>query len=549
MTINIYDVEAEEVIKAGKALYMFEGALRGFKPSWSSDSRWLAYSHAVDNQNNAIFIYDSKNDKIHQVTSGYYSDMSPEFDPEGKYLYYLTNRSLSPIYSDIDNTFIYPNATQIAVASLRNDVPSPLAPRNDEVVIKEDDKKKEQDEKKDDKDKKKDKEDEGVKIDFAGFENRSVILTPKAGNIGNLQAVKGKLLFHRYPNSGSSDSKSSVMYYDLEEREEKTIVDDANWYVITDDHKKALVRKDRSWAIVDIKPSQKMDKKLRLSELEMMVDPRAEWKQIFSDVWRMQRDMFYDPNMHGVDWNEMRKRYGKLIDDAVTRDDVNYILGELIAELNASHTYRGGGDYNQTPERRNVGYLGVDWSIENGMYKIDKIINGAPWDVEVRSPLALPDVDANEGDYVLAVNGAKLDISKDPYSAFQGLADKTVELTLKDAKGDTNKTVLVDLMRSEYRLRHLAWIEANRKMVEKATDGKIGYVYVRSTGQDGQTEMIRQFIAQLDKDGLIIDERFNSGGQIPDRFIEMLNRKPLAFWAVRDGKNWRHPPQQFMVQK
>ena len=207
--------------------------------------------------------------------------------------------------------------------------------------------------------------------------------------------------------------------------------------------------------------------------METTIVPREEWKQIFTDVWRLERDMFYDPNMHGVDWQAMRERYGKLVDNAVTRSDLNYILGELIAELSASHTYRAGGD-SESPDRKNVGYLGVDWKLENGMYKIDKIIDGAPWDVEVRSPLSMAAVDVNEGDYLVAVNGQKVDASKDPYAAFQGLAGKTVELTLKDGKADTTKKVIVEPLSSETRLRHLAWIEANRKRVEEATDGKIG---------------------------------------------------------------------------
>jgi tricorn protease len=543
MTIRIYDIKEKELRKVDQGLYFMEGGLRNFKPSWSSDSRWLAYSREVDNQNKAIFIFDTKENKSMQVTSGYYGDMSPAFDPDGKYLYFATNRNLSPLYSDLDNTFIYPNATQLAAASLRKDVPSPLAPRNDVAEIKKDEKK--EDEKKDDKedDKKKDEKkdkDKSVKIDFDGFESRVVILPPEAGNLGNIQAVPGKVLFQRYPNSGSNEKKNSVMYFDLEEREVKTMVEDADSFVITADGKKALVRKSSTWAIVEIKPSQKLEKTIRTGEMEMTVNPKEEWKQIFEDVWRIERDFFYDPNMHGVDWDAMKKQYGKLIDNAVTRMDVNYIIGELIAELNASHTYRGGGD-SESPERRNVGYLGVDWTLENGMYKIDKIIRGADWDIEVRSPLDQPNVKGNQGDFVLAVNGVKLDINKDPYAAFQGLGGKTVELTLKDGKTDTTKKILVELLKDETRLRHLAWIEANRQRVDKATDGKVGYVYVRSTGIDGQTELLRQFIAQIDKQGVIIDERFNSGGQIPDRFVEILNRKPLAFWAVRDGRNWRHP--------
>ncbi len=537
MTINIYDIEKQKSLRVDQALYMFEGALRNFKPSWSSDSKWLAYSRELFNQHLAVFIFDIDEQKSHQVTSGYYSDSSPEFDPEGKYLYYLTNRNLSPVYSDLDNTFIYPNTTQIAVASLRKDVPSPLAPKNDIVEIKKEEKKEDKD-KDDKKDEKKDSK--GVKIDFDGFEERVVILPPSPGNISNLQAVEGKILFHRNPNSGSSDKNNPVLYFDLNEREEKTVIENVNSYTVTSDRKKILVSDKGKYGFIEIKENQKLEKTLRVGEMETIVNPREEWKQIFSDVWRMERDMFYDPNMHGVDWEEMRERYGKLVDNAVTRSDVNYLLGELIGELNASHTYRGGGD-NERAEQRGVGYLGVDWKIEKGMFKIDKIISGAAWDVEVRSPLALPGVNVKEGDYLVTVNGIKPDAKKDPYAAFQGLSGKTVELTFKDGSADTTKKVVVELLDSETRLRYLAWIETNRQRVEKATDGRIGYIYVQSTGIDGQTEMIRQFVAQIDKEGLIIDERFNSGGQIPDRFVEMLNRKPLAYWAVRDGKTWRHP--------
>jgi tricorn protease len=293
---------------------------------------------------------------------------------------------------------------------------------------------------------------------------------------------------------------------------------------------------------VDVKPDQKMKKTLATGSLETVVDPRAEWAQIFSDAWRIMRDYFYDPDMHGVDWKAMREQYGALINDAVTRWDVNYLLGELIGELNASHTYRGGGD-TERASRRGVGYLGVDWALEDGAYKIERIIKGAPWDSEVRSPLAQPGVDVNEGDFVLAVNGIALDTARDPWAAFQGLAGTAVELTVNDKPGTKDaRKVIVETLESEVRLRHLAWIESNRKRVDEATDGRVGYIYVRSTGRDGQSELVRQFAAQWDKHGLIVDERFNSGGQIPDRFIELLNRKPLAFWGVRDGADWQWPP-------
>ena len=320
------------------------------------------------------------------------------------------------------------------------------------------------------------------------------------------------------------------------------MVANANNYLVSADGKKALVLHQRNLAIVGIAPNQKMTKKLRVNEMEMTLNPKAEWKQIFNDAWRFERDFFYDVNMHGVNWDEMKIRYGKLIDASVTRADVNFVLGELIGELNASHTYHGGGD-TERAKRRSVGYLGVDWALENGKYKIGKIIKGAPWDAEVRSPLDMPGVDVKEGDYILAINGISLDTSKDPSAALEGLAGKTVELTVNShTHPDSARTIIVNTLRSEVRLRHLAWIEANRKRVEEATNGKVGYVYVRSTGIDGQNELVRQFMAQVDKEGMIIDERFNSGGQIPDRFIELLNRPALAYWAVRDGKHWQWPP-------
>jgi len=245
--------------------------------------------------------------------------------------------------------------------------------------------------------------------------------------------------------------------------------------------------------------------------------------------------------MHGVNWQGMRERYDSLLKDAVTRWDVNYVIGELIGELSSSHTYRSGGDL-ETGKERGVGYLGADFSLENGAYRIKNIIRGAAWDAEVRSPLDQPGVDVKEGDFLLAVNGLPLDVEEEPYASFQGLADKPVFLTVNSSTNlDGSREVLVQTLASEARLRHLAWIEKNRKRVEVATEGKIGYVYVPDTGRHGQTELVRQFRAQFDKEGLIVDERFNSGGQIPDRFIEMLGRKTLNFWGVRDGEDWTWP--------
>jgi tricorn protease len=276
--------------------------------------------------------------------------------------------------------------------------------------------------------------------------------------------------------------------------------------------------------------------------MTMTVVPRDEWRQIFTDAWRFQRDYFYDPNMHQLDWSALRKQYEILVNDAVTRWDVNYIIGELIGEISASHSYRGGGDTGVAPAKP-VGYLGIDWGLKNGAYYVREIIRGAPWDSEVRAAVDAPGVKIREGDYILAVNNVTIDTSKDPWAAFEGLDDGTIELTVNNTPSPAGSwKVLVEPMPSETRLRNLKWIEGNRKRVEEATQGKIGYIYVPSTGvADGQYELVRMFYGQFNKHGLIIDERFNNGGQIPDRFIELLDRKPLAFWAVRDGKNWQWP--------
>lgn len=540
MTINLYDINSDKLTEVDKQLWYYEGNLRNFAVSWSADSRYFSYGKDQMNRASAVVIYDTKEEKLHQVTNGFYNDSNPAFDPDGKYLYFLTNRNFNPLYSDFENTWIYTNSTQVAAVTLSKETLSPVAPKNDSLTVKKDEEVKVDDKKSEEKkDEKKVKE---IKIDFDGFEERLVILPPSAGNYGNLSAVSGKVIFHRIPNSGSADKKKPVMFYDLDKREEKTIVDDADAYQISADGKKILIAKQNSYSIVDIAPDQKLEKKLPTNQLEMTVVPKDEWKQIFNDVWRLERDFFYDKNMHGVDWKEMKKRYGALIENAVTRSDVNYIIGELIAELNASHTYRSGGD-DEIPLQKAVGYLGIDWELNNGAYRVKRIVNGAPWDSEVRSPLLASGLKVKEGDYILAVNGIKIDITKDPASAFEGLADKTVELTINNKPStDGSWTIVVKTLSDETRLRNLEWIESNRKRVEEATDGKIGYIYVPSTGIDGQTELARQFYAQFNKQGLIIDERFNNGGQIPDRFIELLDRKPLAFWAVRDGARWQWPP-------
>ena len=583
MKVHLHDLDKKETRVIARELWLYHDGLSRRKFSWSKDSRWIAFAHDQENQHTAIALYDTKDDKLHVVTSAYYDDEDPTFDPDGKFLYYRSGREFSPLYSDLDNTWIYPNSYQLVAVALRNDVPSPLAPRNDDegekkpkagdkdkepekkksddpdrkkddpqLADKKDEPKKDDakpDDKADDKDKKPEAKDEKkdektpktVEIDLADFEHRAVVLPPKGGNYSDLIGVSGKLVFRRLPRTGAGEQRSNLYFYDLEKREEKTICDDVDDVVLAGKGDKMLVRRKSDLAIIEPKEAQKFDKKVPVSGLETVVDPVREWEQLFTEAWRLQRDYFYDPGMHGVNWAEMRERYGAMLKGAVTRWDVNYIIGELIGELSSSHTYRSGGDLENSPQRP-VGYLGVDFSLENGKSRIKRIIDGGVWDAEDRSPLKRPGVDVKEGEYILSVNGLPLDAGQEPYAAFQGLADKPVFLTVNsEPSTEGSREVLVQTLSSEARLRHLAWIENNRKKVEAASGSQIGYVYVPDTGRGGQTELVRQFRAQFNKPGLIVDERFNSGGQIPDRFVELLSRKTLNYWGVRDGQDWSWP--------
>jgi tricorn protease len=539
--IYIYQLNQDNLIKVDREIDRTHPSLANFTMNWSPDSKWLTYSRKLPKGQRAIFLFNLEEEKTHQLTSGFYNDSYPVFDPGGKYLYYLSKRELDPLYSSIDATWIYPNPTKIIAVPLNDSIPSPLAPENNSIAIE--DKEKQSQEKDQNKSKKDKKEDQQLNIQINSFESRMVVLPPEAGRYSRLQAVKGKIIYHNHANKGSARRSSPIKYFDLEEKEEKTIVGDADNYIITNDGKQLLVQNNNQLYIVKLAPKQTLKDPVPVKDLYMTIDPRAEWTQMFNEVWRKYRDFFYDPNMHGVDWDGLRQHYATLLDDAVTRGDVNFIIGNLIAELNSSHTYVFGGDMERG-ERKNVGLLGINWKLKNGAYQIDKIIEPPQWENEVRSPLAAPGVDVEEGDYILAVNGKKINPDKEPYSAFTGLAQKTVSLTVNNRPSfEGSREIIIKTLASERRLRNLAWIDSNRKYVERLSAGKLGYIYMPNTATSGQTELIRQFYGQFDKKGFIIDERFNSGGQLAHRFIELLSRPIVHYISRRNGPNWQIPEQ------
>ena len=577
MRIQVYDFTRATNEVVGRQWWKYQGDLANFRVSWSPDSRWMAWGQDLTNQQSAILLHDLKEGKSHQVTEGFYNDDLPAFDPEGKYLYFRTVRNFSPAYSEHDNSWIYANGARVAVVPLKQGTPSPLAPKNDEE------------------ERGREKKSEtnspagsvgptnsvvaGVtnsvagstnalaqagtnapagstnsvapadapkvtEIDLGDFERRVVLLPVTPGQYDTvIPLAGGKVIYRRSPRVGADGGDPTLFLYDLDKREEKTVIGDCGAAELSADSNKLLVSSGGRWAVVEPKEGQKIDKVVPTGDLVTRIEPRAEWRQIFNDVWRFQRDYFYDPKLHGVDWELMKVRYGRLLDSAVTRWDVNYAIGELIGELNSSHTYRSGGDL-ENPSSRGVGYLGCDFVLTNGLYQISRIIEPSSWDAsEVRSPLQQPGLNVKTGDYLLAVNGEPLDPTEDPWAAFQGLADRTVLLTLSTNGTPTGtREVLVNTLDSEARLRHLAWQDENRRRVLEKSQGRIGYVYVPDTGINGQNELVRQFRGQVSRAGLVVDERFNSGGQIPDRFVELLNRPLRNWWGVRDGLDWPWPP-------
>ncbi|MEQ9617769.1 MAG: PDZ domain-containing protein [Deltaproteobacteria bacterium] len=510
--------------------------------SWSPDSRWVAYTKKMPNGLKSVFLYGADTKNTHKVTTDFYNHNSPVFDPEGRYLYYYSDTSFKPVYGDMDDTWIYPNSTQIYAITLRKDIMSPLAPRDEEEYVSDNSGKISNGDNNKNKGGK-------VEIDFEGIEERAVKIPVGAGNFGSLSSVKGKIVYLRFPPAGVENHNGpggTLQYFDLQDRREKTVIPKISDYAVSSSGEKVIYRSGDKFGIIGLAEGKKPGEgQINLSGMKFFIDPREEWRQIFNDAWRIQRDFFYDPNMHGVDWQGVKERYEKLLPFVVSRDDLNYVISEMMGELNSSHTYVSGGDIEEA-ERVSVGLLGADLELDEKReaYRIKRIYKGGELSADVYSPLGQPGVKVKEGEYLVAVNGNNLDASADPWKAFQGLEGETVTLTLgsePDSKNPRQITVKLISSGEDKKLRYLDWIENNRKRVEEMTGGKVGYIYLPDTAWQGQNELVRQLTPQAGKEALIIDERFNGGGQVPDRFIEFLDRPTLNYWAVRDFKDWRTP--------
>ena len=376
---------------------------------------------------------------------------------------------------------------------------------------------------------------EKVEIDIEGFERRAILLPVAKGNFHSLEVNhKNQLLYVR-----AGEGIKLFDINDKQKREEQKVNPAAGGFGISADGQQILIPKGRS-ASIQKASAGGSGKNVVTAGMTARINPKEEWRQLLTEAWRLERDFFYLENLHGVDWPAIRERYARLLEACSTREDVNFVIGEMIAELNVGHAYRSGGDLESGPQV-SVGLLGVDFALDQGAYKIAKIHEGAAWDVDARNPLAQTNVE--EGEYLLAVNGLPIDTAEDPWAAFTGLAGRTITLTVSPTPtlDDLARKVILKPISNEGDLRYRAWIERNRAYVEQQTDGQVGYMYVPDTGINGRNNFFRQFYSQIHRKALIVDERWNGGGYDPAVFIDALQQPITNFWAIRDAEDLKAP--------
>jgi tricorn protease len=499
--------------------------------SWSPDSKWITYTNPEQETMSKIKLYSVDDKKTYDVTDGWFESGSPAFSSDGKYLFFISNRSYSPTYSWTEWNHAYFDMAKIYFVTLAKDTKSPFEPKSDEVKMKEE--KKSDDKSKADDKKKEEPKGVTVKVDIDGLQQRVASLPITAANYRNLNVIGDKVYYIR---QGSKDPKAKLFLYELDKQKE-TELGDVNGYEISWDTKKMLVNMDGSYGIIDL-PNGKIElkDKLNLSDMKMNLDKHAEWNQIFNEAWRQMRDFFYAPNMHGVDWKKMKENYSQLLPYVNHRIDLTYVIGEMISELNIGHSYVGGGDYPKA-ERIKLGLLGakIERDPASKYYRIVKILKGQNWDASRRSPLTEIGVDVKEGDYIIAIDGKPTNEMNDMYAALVGKADKQVKLKVNSSPkeaGSRETTVLP--IGSEASLYYYNWVQKNIETVNKMTNGKVGYIHIPDMGANGLNEFVKHFYPQLRKEALIIDDRGNGGGNVSPMIAERLSRQLAMIGIARN---------------
>jgi len=576
--------------------YFWTFSANQLSQTWSPDNKWIAYTRQIPNGQHAVFVYSLDQAKTFQVTDGMSDALYPSFDKNGKYLYFTASTNVALSTAGLDMTSQEHRVSRnVYLAVLSKDEKSPLAPESDEENKPKDEKnpgqdkdknkdkdkaadhpkekgkdKSKADDKSADKDKDKDKDDKNkdagkdkdqkeepvvVKIDIEGIGQRILSLPIPAKNYLNMVPGKSGILFlSEGPQVVTEDDfpnlNQTIQKFDLSKRKVDKLMDEVNDFTVSFDGEKILYRKGDSWATASVDdapggggPPKPGFGPLKLDGWEVYVEPRAMWKQIYNETWRIERDFFYDPHYHGLDLNKVQKKYAPYLDGIASRDELTYLFQECLGEMTVGHMFVGGGEAPE-PKKVKGGLLGADYSLENGRYRIAKVYDGENWNPGNEAPLTQPGVNVKAGDYILAVNGRDLHASDNIYSFFEETAGKQVVLKVganPDSKSSRDVTVVpVD---SEENLRHLAWIESNRRRVDEATGGRVAYVHVPNTAGGGYTSFNRYFFSQVGKEAAIIDERFNEGGQLADYIIDYLRRPMLSRVVTRQGHDWSSPSE------
>jgi tricorn protease len=488
--------------------------------SWSPDSRWLAYSMEDANGYRSLHIWDSESNRSRRVSSEMFSEYNPVFSAGGEQLFFLSDRMFSPQIGSIEWNYVANRTTGVYAMMLTGDADNPFAPRNQEGLAKDEEKANGEDE---------GSESVTVEIEFAGLTDRVARAPVDFDNYSGLSAHGGHLLMVRsgaFFYGRDSYLKPELMAYSIEKRDSFVIAKDIGGYVAAADSDHVVVSQSGALNRFDIAQGEQTAKKADIESLATQRVRATEYAQIFDEVWRRYRDHFYVKNMHGYDWEALRERYRPLLRHVAHRADLNYLIGEMIAELNVGHAYIAGGDIAAT-QRSSDALLGAKFELDSdaGLYRIGAVYAGQNEEDKYRSPLTEPGVDAGTGDYVLAINGRKLEAGTNPYSLLKGAGGKLLELVLADdARGQNQRTVIVNPVTTENNLIYLQRVQKNRDYVSAQSGGKIGYLHVPDMGSSGIYEFVKWYYGQVRKQAMIIDVRGNGGGNVSQMLINRLSR-------------------------
>ncbi len=549
MRLQFIDIESKKVTLVDRSrIWEFNSF------DWSPDSKWIAYSRQLPNQFNQIMLHQIETGTSYEVTDQWFNSDSPVFSFDGKYLVFTSDRTFNPTYSSVEWNYAYENMSKIYMVALSSETASPFAPGNDEVKM--DDAAKPDagiaTEKKDKGGKeKKDVKKAGaeetkaavqVKVDPEGLQQRIIELPVKASNYFNIWSLDDKVYYNEAGEDGIS-----IKLFDLKAKKE-TDLGSGMVFDITANGKKMLIRQNNKFAMIDLPASKiNLEKFIDLGDVKTWVDFRQEWNQIYDEAWRQMRDFFYVPNMHGVDWKAMHDKYAVMVPYVNNRNDLTYLIGELIGELSIGHAYIGGGD-RPAPERIDLGLLGARLSRDaSGYYRIDSLLNSENWTKTLGNPLTMMGVGAKKGEFITAVNGKSTRDMKDIYQSLIGKAGKNVELTLNPKPEAGGRKVLISPVRDEAQLYYYTWVQDNIRKVNEATNGEVGYIHVPDMGPEGLNEFVKYFYPQLAKKALIIDDRGNGGGNVSPMLIERLQREITRSNMARNVEIPGHTPQQLML--